>query len=99
MKTNALDIVMPVYNEGENIVATVDSLLAHVETPFRLLICYDDDNDNTLSVLQRFVDRKLNLVLVKNRSQGALGASLTGFAASSAPTVLMMPADDDYNAP
>jgi dolichol-phosphate mannosyltransferase len=98
MKTNALDIVMPVYNEGENIVATVDSLLTHVKSPFRLLICYDNDDDNTLPVLQRFAGRRLNLVLVKNRGRGALGAILTGFAASSAPAVLMMPADDDYNA-
>jgi glycosyltransferase involved in cell wall biosynthesis len=99
MKINTLDIVMPVYNEGENIVATVKSLLAHVKTPFRLLICYDNDHDNTLSALQRFAGSGLNLVPVKNRGQGALGAILTGFAASSAPAVLMMPADDDYNAP
>ncbi len=98
MRINALDIVMPVYNEGENIVATVESLLAEVKSPFRLLICYDNDHDNTLPVLQRFSGGRLNLELVKNQGRGALGAILTGFSASTAPAVLMMPADDDYNA-
>jgi len=38
-----LDIVIPVYNEGENIVQVLDSLRRSVTTPFRVLICYDHD--------------------------------------------------------
>ena len=41
----------------------------------------------------------LDIQLVKNRGKGALGAILTGFEESRAPSVLMFPADDDYNAP
>lgn len=41
-----LDILIPVYNEGENIVETLRSLEREVKTPFRALICYDFDGGN-----------------------------------------------------
>ena len=94
-----LDIVIPVYNEGKNILPTLESLQQHVKTPWRVLICYDKDDDNTLPVVRALPPESFHLKLVKNRGRGALGAVLTGFEESTAPAVLMFPADDDYNAP
>jgi glycosyltransferase involved in cell wall biosynthesis len=98
-----LDILIPVYNEGENIIKVIESLRCSVKTPFRILICYDHDNDNTLEALRTY-DRApasapaVRITLVKNRSRGVFGAIMTGFEASSAPAVLIFPADDTYNA-
>jgi glycosyltransferase involved in cell wall biosynthesis len=97
--TAELDIIIPVYNEGENIVRVLRSLQEHVRTPFRVLICYDHDEDNTLPAIRVGNLPGLDLQPVKNRGQGALGAILTGFEDSRAPAVLVLPADDDYNAP
>ncbi len=95
-----LDIVMPVYNEGENILSVVNSLARHVKTPFRVLICYDRDDDTTLAALRTLDPAAApTIVLVKNQGKGVLSAITTGFEASTAPAVLMMPADDDFNAP
>jgi dolichol-phosphate mannosyltransferase len=94
-----LDIVIPVYNERENIVRVIESLRRSVATPFRVLICYDRDDDDTLMALRAYHPERLTITLVKNRGRGALGAVLEGFRASSAPAVLVFPADDDYNAP
>jgi glycosyltransferase involved in cell wall biosynthesis len=94
-----LDIVIPVYNEGAGIGAVLASLRAHVRTPFRLLICYDRDDDDTLPALEPFQMAGMSITLVKNRGRGAFGAVVTGFADSRAPAVLVFPADDDYNAP
>ncbi|MBI3850092.1 MAG: glycosyltransferase [Verrucomicrobia bacterium] len=94
-----LDIVIPVYNEGENIAPLLDSLKRGVKTPFRVLICYDRDDDNTLTALKGYPIQGFQLVCVKNCGRGALGAVLTGFTDSTAPAVLVYPADDDYNAP
>jgi len=94
-----LDIVIPVYNEGDNIVPVLRSFKQHVRTPCRVLICYDQDSDNTLPVARGFPQDAFALRLVKNQGRGALGAVLTGFRDSTAPAVLMYPADDDYNAP
>jgi glycosyltransferase involved in cell wall biosynthesis len=94
-----LDIVIPVYNEGANIRGVLGSLAEHVKTPFRVLICYDRDDDDTLAALDQFSDPRCPVVRVKNRGRGAFGAVVTGFAESEAPAVLVFPADDDYNAP
>jgi glycosyltransferase involved in cell wall biosynthesis len=94
----ALDIVIPVYQEGDSIIPVLESLRRSVTTPFRVLICYDHDEDTTLPAVRRYPHRSFELVLVKNRGVGAHGAVMTGFQASSAPAVLVLPADDTYNA-
>ena len=94
-----LEIVIPVYNEGANILRVLDTLRDHVRTSFRVLICYDHDDDDTLAALRDAKVGDLDIQLVKNRGRGALGAVLTGFDKSRAPAVLVFPADDDYNAP
>jgi dolichol-phosphate mannosyltransferase len=93
-----LDIVIPVYNEGRHIVGVLDTLQRHVQTPFRVFICYDHDEDDTLAALKDPRIANVPVQLVKNRGRGVLGAVLTGFAVSSAPAALVFPADDDYNA-
>jgi glycosyltransferase involved in cell wall biosynthesis len=94
-----LDIIIPVYNEGENILPTVLSLARGMKTPFRVLICYDRDDDNTLPALRDPSVAGLDIQLVKNEGKGPLGAVLTGFRKSTTPAALVFPADDDYNAP
>ncbi len=93
-----LDIVIPVYNEGENIVPVVRTLVEWVETPFRILLCYDFDEDNTLTALREAGDLGAEIVYVKNTGRGAHGAVLSGFRASTGDAVLVFPADDVLNA-
>jgi dolichol-phosphate mannosyltransferase len=95
-----LDIVIPVYNEGANILSTLAALARDVKTPFRVLICHDMVDDDTLPAIRansaRFAE--LAIEFVRNAGRGPHRAVMTGFAASTAPFVLMYPADDDYNA-
>ena len=95
-----LDIVIPVYNEGRNIVATLAALKRSVTTPARVLICYDHAEDDTLPAIHANAQAHAGLAVefVRNRGRGAHAAVMTGFAASTAPFVLMYPADDDTNA-
>ena len=93
-----LDIIIPVFNERENIIAVMQSLEHHVSTPFRVLICYDFDEDNTLLELKKFSSPRFEIVPVKNRGHGANGAVLTGFAFSRSQAVIVFPADDTFNA-
>lgn len=93
-----LDIVIPVYNEGDNILAVLSSLQEHVRTSFRVLLCYDHDDDTTLAAVASAPTFRFPLRFVKNRGRGSHGAVVTGFEESSAPAVLVFPGDDDYNA-
>jgi hypothetical protein len=47
-----LDIVIPVYNEGASILATLGALVRELKTPARVLICYDLPDDDTLPAVQ-----------------------------------------------
>jgi glycosyltransferase involved in cell wall biosynthesis len=98
--TPELDIVIPVYNEGRNIVATLAALARSVSTPARVLICYDHADDDTLPAIRDNAQlyAGLPVELVRNAGRGPHAAVMTGFAASTAPFVLMYPADDDTNA-
>jgi glycosyltransferase involved in cell wall biosynthesis len=98
--TAALDIVIPVYNEGGNILATLRALVRHVTTPARVLICYDLPDDDTLPAVRDNPDAHAGLPVefVRNPGRGAHAAVMAGFAASSAPYAVVFPADDDFNA-
>jgi dolichol-phosphate mannosyltransferase len=95
-----LDVIIPVYKEGANILPVLQSLTRSVRTPLRVLICYDREDDNTLTAIRNNRDAlgALSIKFVRNRGRGAHGAVLTGFAVSVTPFVVVMMADDDYNA-
>jgi len=95
-----LDIVIPVYNEGGNILRTLDALNRDLKTPSRILICYDREDDDTLPAIESHRDKLKGhpVEFVRNKARGAHAAVMTGFAHSTAPAILMYPADDDYNA-
>ena len=94
----AADIVIPVYNEGANIVGVLESFRTGLEFPVRVLICYDREDDDTLPALQGYGTAPFPIMLVRNRGRGVLEAILTGLSASTAPCIITFPADDDYNA-
>jgi len=94
-----LDIVIPVYNEGGNIISVLDSFAGHVRTPYRVLICYDMDDDDTLDAIADYPKDRAEIVLVKNPGRGPNQAVVAGLRASTADAVLVYMADDDYNAP
>ena len=92
-----LDVIIPVFNEGENILSVLAALERDVRTPFRVLICYDFDEESTIEVVRRSWHGSLDLHFVKNRGRGVHEAVMSGFAASDTPYVITLPADDDYN--
>lgn len=92
-----LDIVIPVYNEGTGIARVLDALRHSLRTPFRVILCYDSDEDDTLAAISDYGEAPFEIVLVKNDTPGPLEATLAGFAATTAEAVLVLPADDDYN--
>jgi len=98
--TPQLDIVIPVYNEGQNILATLGALARLVKTPARVLIVYDLPGDDTLPAIRNNPQAHAGpaVELVRNRGRGAHQAVMTGFSASTAPFVVVLPADDDFNA-
>lgn len=92
---DALDIVIPVYNEGENIDRTLAEIEAKVRTPHRVWIVYDFDEDNTLPAVRRWIERTGgDIRLAKNGyGRGVLNAIRTGFGLLEEGVVLVVMAD------
>ena len=92
-----LSLVIPVYNEGENIAAALSEIKQKVKTPHETLVVYDFDEDNTLPVVKKHSEIKL----VKNKyGAGVLNAIKTGFESVPEGVVLVVMADlaDDLGA-
>ena len=62
-----ISVVVPVYNEADNIAACLTRLAAALETePHEILVCYDFDADRTLPAIAAMPDRPAAVRLVKN---------------------------------
>jgi glycosyltransferase involved in cell wall biosynthesis len=94
-------IVVPVFNEADNIAEFCAKAMKELPSGFELLICYDFDGDTTLPALAAIpADRKpAGTRLVKNDlGRGVRYAIDAGMRAALAPVVVVMMADlsDDF---
>ncbi len=90
-----LSVVVPVYNEGENIEGVLRRFMGAVNTrPLEILVVYDFDADTTVPVVQRLQPEFPEVRLVRNTlGRGVLNAMRAGFAAAAGNHVLVMMAD------
>lgn len=90
-----MNVVVPVYNEGENIKKTFDRIEEEINTEVRVIVVYDFDEDNTVPVVNGVKDDySFEITLEKNiYGRGALNAIKTGFKKSNEDVVLVIMAD------
>jgi len=87
-----LSIVLPVYNEGENITKVLRGLAEHVRTRHEVLVVYDFEGDTTVAPVQALGSPTVRLH--RNAlGRGVLNAMRAGMAAARAPLVLISMAD------
>ncbi|MBN1613129.1 MAG: glycosyltransferase family 2 protein [Deltaproteobacteria bacterium] len=94
-----LGIIIPVYNEEDNISQTIQAIKAKVHTPYVIYIVYDFDEDNTLPVLKRIRKEGVDLVLLKNSAGKVVNAIKKGLREAESKYLLVTMADlsDDYD--
>ena len=92
-----LDIIIPVYNEDENIIKLVTELEKKIVCDFRILICYDNESDSTLNYLKQKNIIKKEILFIKNPEQGPNTAIIEGIKSSIAEIILVYMADDFSN--
>ena len=95
VRTDDLTIVIPVFNEGAGFEDLWSELNTHLQFPFRALVVYDFDEDNTVPAVQAVIARgEKRLSLVKNNvRRGVVGALVTGFRAVENGPLLVVMAD------
>jgi glycosyltransferase involved in cell wall biosynthesis len=92
MKGVTLHIIIPVYNEKDNIEGVYRLIKKHIPTEHRIYVVYDFAEDNTVPVVKALQTLDPDLLLVNNRyGRGVLNAIKTGFdSAPSGPCLVVM---------
>ena len=95
LRAPALSIVIPVYNEGDNVVQNLRRIYQNVASaPLEVLVVHDFDEDTTVPVVKRLQPEMPGLRAHRNRlGSGALNAVKSGLRAAAAPYVLVTMAD------
>lgn len=89
-----LTITIPVYNEGDNILVTLDKLRKHLPNTLVILV-YDKEEDTTVSAFNSAPEElKRNVQMLRNKyGWGALNAIKTGMESCATKYVVVMMAD------
>lgn len=87
--------MIPVYNEGENVVPTLRGLVERtVVRPLEILVVHDFDEDTTVPVVKRLQSELLQVRLHRNTlGRGVINAMKSGLRAARAPYVLITMGD------
>lgn len=64
-----ISILMPVFNEEENITEAIDSVLAQTVSNWELIIIDDGSTDGTVNVIHRYNDSRIVLLSKENSDQ------------------------------
>lgn len=93
MQTTELEIIIPIYNRGEAIIPTLQSLLLQTKDEFFVTFVLDwADAETEAAISRHYGDRPYNIYLMPHRGAGA--ARNTGLMHSDSPYVMFLDADD-----
>src|SRR2546423_1349739 len=100
MDAPALSIVVPVYNEGENVVPTLRGVVERTRVrPLEVMVVHDMDGDTTVPVVRRLQAEMPEVRLHRNTiGRGVLNAIKSGLEAARAPYVLVTMGDGSDDA-
>lgn len=95
MPARQLCIVVPTFNESENIVPLLDRLQRVLQQiPYEVIVVDDDSADGTAAVVRRIAATQENIrVLHRIGRRGLASACIEGMLATSAPYIAVMDAD------
>lgn len=89
-----INIIIPVYNEGNNIHRVLNQIVEHVRYDYVVYIVYDNEDDTTVKPVKEFSINRDNILLLKNKyGKGGLNAIITGYSEVKDGVTLLVMAD------
>ena len=97
MEKYPLEIVIPIYNEGEKVINLLIHFQNIIKTKFKVLLCYDLDDDDIFLYKDKLKKFNFSIDLVKNPTKGPCSAIKKGLYYGNSDCVVVYPADDFLN--
>ena len=97
MKKVPLEIVIPVFNEGEKIISLVQNIKKELKVNFRIMFCYDDEKDDIFKIKNELLSLGIDIAFIKNPSKAPLSAIKEGVKQGNSNSIIEYPADDFLN--
>ena len=97
MEKVPLEIIIPIYNEGEKVIKLLNQFQILIKTKFKVLLCYDLNDDNIFNYEKELKKFNFEIILVKNSSTGPCAAIKEGLFYGNSDCVIVYPADDLLN--
>ena len=69
-----ISVVMPVYNTGEILRASIDSILSQTFDDFELIMVDDGSTDDTYSICEQYAAQDGRIVLLHQENKGVCAA-------------------------
>ncbi len=92
--TPRVTVVIPAYNEGDNIIPGLERIVNAVESAAEFLVVVDTDDDTSIPAVERLAKTHPQLrVAVNDYGRGPANAIRFGIDAAKAPTVVVTMAD------
>jgi dolichol-phosphate mannosyltransferase len=92
--TPRVSIVIPVYNEGDDVVPVLNRLFEAVTLPCEVLVVYDTEDDTTVPVLEAYATNEPRLRPLRNTyGRGPGNAIHFGIDAAAAPVAVVTMSD------
>lgn len=92
-----IDIIIPVYNEKENIKKLVGYFDKDIKTKVTITLCYDSDDDNIFEIKDYLKQSRFDIRFEKNDGVGPCSAVKTGLKSAKSECMIVYPADDFLN--
>lgn len=91
-KSGLISVIIPAYNEEKRIKKCIDSVINQTYKNLEIIIINDGSTDNTLDVLNKINDKRLNIITIKNHGQGH--ARNLGIEKSTGDLITFVDSDD-----
>lgn len=91
-----VSIIIPVYNREKTIGRAIESVLNQDYKYFELLILDDGSNDNTISVIEKYIKLDDRLIFIKKKNTGVSDTRNVGIEKSKGKYIMFLDSDDEY---
>ncbi|EGR3199044.1 glycosyltransferase family 2 protein, partial [Vibrio parahaemolyticus] len=94
MCAKLVSVIMPCYNGEQYIRESIESVLQQTYKNWELIIIDDASNDNSVMIVNDFLNDSRIKLLTNNYEKGAAGARQTGIDSSNGQLIAFLDSDD-----